>query len=105
MWGGERGEQPSSSVGRWGSGEVQGAGTLHGAGTKKIPERCNDKMMLMYRDDVHAKVVATQVVGVWGRAKWWCVHIMLSRSGAMVSLVTLFDTTSHLGYVLPTPPI
>ena len=45
MWGGERGEQPSSSVGRWGSGEVQGAGTLHGAGTKKIPERCNDKMM------------------------------------------------------------
>ena len=41
VWGGERGEQPSSSVGRWGSGEVQGAGTLHGAGTKKIPEGCN----------------------------------------------------------------
>ena len=26
-----------------GIGEMRGAGTLHGAGTKKIPERCNDK--------------------------------------------------------------
>ena len=79
----------SSRARQWGVGigEVRGAGTLHGAGTKKIPERCNDKMLKCMQ-----MLLQRLLLGVWGRAKWWCVHIMLNRSGAMVSLVTLFDT-------------
>ena len=59
MWGGERGEQPSSSVGRRDRGRCGGAGTLHGAGTKGGSQNAaNDKVK------VHASVVAKLVV--WG---------------------------------------
>ena len=64
MWGGERGEQPSSSVGRGDRGGA-GPGTLHGVAQRRSQRAAMTNDNDVYRYGVHAIVVAKHRWG-WG---------------------------------------